>query len=376
MRIAHVVTLLSKDNAFGGPLSVAKAQVSELNSRGHDVILVAGWDGLGDAQLGPGQTRLFDTRRIPGVPGFSGLVAPGLSTFVRRGGFDIVHVHLARDLITLPTAALSRAPLVLQTHGMVQPDGRFSARVVDRLLTRRTLERASAICVLTSNEMEGVGAVAQTPGANFIHLDNGVAAREPRRASSAQTVTFCARLHERKRVSAFIEMARALVARGMSDVEFVIAGPDEGDLPLVEAAIRKAATEKRSDGLNLEYRGALDSESVLRLLRESSVFVLPSFDEPFPITVLEALSVGTPTVITNGCGIGSRLEELGAAVVTDGSVEELSEQVYRVLNDERVSDELSKAGRQAIERVFSISRVVDELETIYCSVSKGHRPSP
>jgi hypothetical protein len=98
VRIAHVLTYVSADGAYGGPLAVLVAQCRELAARGHTVEVFAGWDGVATLEI-PGVTvHLFPVVRA--VPmGFSGLVSPALFRAVttRLREFDVLHVHLSRD---------------------------------------------------------------------------------------------------------------------------------------------------------------------------------------------------------------------------------------------------------------------------------------
>ncbi|MGH1525413.1 glycosyltransferase [Leifsonia sp. L25] len=165
MRIAHVVTYISADGAFGGPVAVAMAQAEELARRGHTVELLAGWDGVATVDV-PGVTvRLFPVRRLP-VGGFSGLFSASLvREFLSANPYDIVHVHLARDLITLPVALLvqrRRLPFVVQPHGMVRPDRRLKARIFDALATRAVLRAARVSLALTDAEVADL--IAMTGG--------------------------------------------------------------------------------------------------------------------------------------------------------------------------------------------------------------------
>jgi putative colanic acid biosynthesis acetyltransferase WcaF len=48
VRILHLVTLLSPDEAFEGPFRVGLNQAVELGSRGHDFRIVAGWRWVGE----------------------------------------------------------------------------------------------------------------------------------------------------------------------------------------------------------------------------------------------------------------------------------------------------------------------------------------
>lgn len=372
MKIAHVVTYLSTDHAFGGPVSVARAHTGELARRGHDVDLLCGWDGSVTLEIEGVSVHPFQVRRLVPGAGFSGLVAPGLGERLLRGGYDVIHVHLARDLITLRAArhALSqRRPYVVQPHGMVMPDNRLRARLTDRVATRSVLRGAARVLALTKEETAGLTVVAQAQ-LPLVGLPNGLAPGAARTAAGGVTtadsdVLFLARLHPRKRVRAFADMAALLVQRGVS-ARFSVVGPDEGELsPLQEQVERQGLVSQ------LTYEGPLATDAVPARLAAASVFVLPSVDEPFPMTVLEALAAGTPTVVTDSCHIAPLLRRHDAALVTDGSPAALADAVEQILRDPDVRHRLQEGGRRALSEEFSITAVADRLEEIYAAASQS-----
>jgi glycosyltransferase involved in cell wall biosynthesis len=362
VRILQIVTLSSAGGAFGGPLTVAYEQCEALQSLGHDVTLLTGWDGIADAP--PTSYRLVRHRAHNVVPvlGQSGLVSVPLLRWVRahRDEFDVIHVHCGRDMVSLPAAAAvgARRPFVLQTHGMIMPDRRARARVVDALLTDRVLRRTSAVLYLTDVEHEGLRELG-LPESKLRSLRNGIGydpALVRDSAAAPFTITFCARLHRRKRVSAFLAMAALLTERDDTKYRFVVAGPDEGELEVVEQFRRD-----RPD-VGVEYRGALSGGEARALLAAADVYVLPSVDEPFPMTVLEALAVGTPAVVTDSCGIADLLQEHDAAKVTDGSPEQLAAAVRSLLAE---WPDASARSREVIRTNFSIESIASQLAAEY-----------
>lgn len=365
MRIVHIVTYLSADHAFGGPLSVARAQAGELARRGHDVALWTGWDGQGRMAVQGVDVRRFRAHHLLRPAGHSGLVAPGLLLALRRAGsFDVAHVHLARDLVTLPSARLLAwrgTPYVVQAHGMVMPDGRARARAADVVATRSVLRRCSTVLALTEVEVDGIAEVAGAP-LPITRLPNGVPAGAPpssRRPAGVPDVLFLARLHPRKRVLAFAAMAAELRARGVA-ARFSVVGPDGGDLGPLRAQLRR-------DGAagHVGYEGALPAHEVAARLSRASVYVLPSVDEPFPMSVLEALAAGTPVVVTDTCHIADVLRRHDAALVTDGSPGRLADAVQTLLTDAAAGERLRSGGRRALAVEFSITAVGERLEEIY-----------
>ncbi|WP_344792736.1 glycosyltransferase [Gryllotalpicola daejeonensis] len=364
MRIAHVVTYVSEDGAFGGPVAVAVAQTAELARRGHQVELLAGWDGKAQLAVPGVAVRLFPVSALP-VGGFSGLRAPELARRLlpRAGSLDAVHLHLARDLITLPLAArLARSgrPFIVQPHGMVMPDARPKTRLFDAVWTKRTLRAASTAFALTDREEAGLAAVGGD-GVRVERIANGIDARptaDAARDAAHPEVLFLARLHPRKRVMAFARAAALLAERG-SPARFTVVGPDEGDLAELQRFIAE------HPAVPLRYEGAISQGAARGRIAQASVYVLPSFGEVFPMTVLEALSAGTPVVLTSDCGIADELAQRGAGHVTDGSPGELADAVSALLSDASAWSAAVAAGSASITEVFGIGAVADRLEAAY-----------
>ncbi len=138
--------------------------------------------------------------------------------FRNAGHFDVGHLHLGRDLIALSAGLMflrANVPYTTQTHGMIAPDSRAQARLLDRLLTLRILRRAKSRFVLTRTEKQDIQEMLgdETP---TVQLPNGVALTDLRpRPEGRPDVVFMARLHPRKRVMDFAEAARNLIADGI-----------------------------------------------------------------------------------------------------------------------------------------------------------------
>ncbi len=200
------------------------------------------------------------------------------------------------------------------------------------------LRRARAALVLTEEEEAGLRRVLGRDGPRLVRLANGVRARPDTTESSETDVLFLARLQTRKRPEAFVRMA-ALVHRKRPDVSFTLHGSDEGRLAEVRSLI---ASEGLDDAVT--YGGALEHDAAVERTARATVYVLPSVDEPFPMSVLESLAVGTPVVCTHSCGIAAELSRREAALVTDGSPEQLADAVLRLLEDRPLRERLTRAG--------------------------------
>ncbi|WP_392667867.1 glycosyltransferase [Streptomyces sp. LN785] len=377
MKILHVVTLHTPDHAFGGPTRVALNLSKVQRAHGDDARIVAlgdGFDGELPREVEGVPAHLFQARHLLPMFEVSGITSGALLLAARRmmRGADLVHVHLMRDLVTLPAALLALAlgrPLVVQTHGMVDPTEKRVAQLTDLLGVRRVLRGADAVLHLTETERRDVNAVAApVPLTRTVRLVNGVRPQEhkpPRDPGRPPTVLFLARIQERKRPQDFVAAIPAVLAK-YPDARFVLAGPDTGALPgTLELAAQLGVLDA------LDHVGPLDHEEVLAAGRGADVYVLPSIEEPLGVSVLEAMSVGTPVVITRTCGLGPDVAEAGAGRVIDSRVGEDEANAQKVaqaileLLEPAANEEAGQAAWQLVNEHFTIEVVTQTLRRTY-----------
>ncbi|TFC05565.1 glycosyltransferase [Cryobacterium adonitolivorans] len=367
MRIAQVVTVVTPEGAYGGPVRVAVNQAKALIAKGHEVTIFAGTRGFQSppTEIDGVPVRLFRTVQAIPRAGFAGMSSPGLLRAVHREvrRFDMWHIHLARDLVTLPAAAIVRnakAPYVVQCHGMIDESSNPLAVPLDAALTRPVLRDARRILSLTPREESDLRKVGG-PHLVISRIPNGVPRSHPPAPGSSgrREALFLARLQKRKRPQLFVEAAVQIAGR-FRDVQFTLIGPDEGEGRAVQDRIDDSGHADR-----IVWSGALPPEATLERMRSASVYVLPSVDEPFPMSVLEALSVGLPVIITDTCGLAPFVRAAEAGVVIDDSQESLTLALESLLTDEALARRMGGNGRELIERDFSIDSVATLLAGHY-----------
>ena len=367
MRILGVVTLISPHGEYGGPLRVAVNQLRELASRGHDVMLAGthrGFDGSPPTEMDGVPLKLFPARTfLPGV-GFAGLTSLSLMRWLRAAvrDFDIVHVHAARDLVTLPAArAAQRAGIrtVLQTHGMIDESTNPLAVPLDAAVTRAALRGAGAVTYLTERERRSLEAVGRG-GMRLAALSNGVPAVSSERATpSVVEVLYLARLAPRKNAVMFAAAAAGLAPK-FADARFRIVGPDEGSGAEVARVIASADLGDR-----LAWEGPLAPDRTLARMADASVYVLPSVDEPYPMSVLEAMSAGLPVIVTTSCGLADFITANDAGAVIEPSTVALRSAIDALLSDREAARLAGERGRAAVLEKKSMTAIGDRLESLY-----------
>lgn len=173
------------------------------------------------------------------------------------------------------------------------------ARVVEKLC-RTALSRASVVFFQNPDDRELLLQRGALPAAVPVQMINGSGVDLDYYAMSPMpkgevVFLFIARLLGAKGVREFVEAARRLRFAG-SSARFRIAGwIDENP----DAIAASELEEWRQEGV-VEYLGRLSD--VRPALRSCTVFVLPSYREGTPRTVLEALATGRPVITSDAPG--------------------------------------------------------------------------
>ncbi len=142
----------------------------------------------------------------------------------------------------------------------------------------------------------------------------------------------------------FVDIAERLAAQ-FPTVRWRLVGPDEGE---AEAVRRRIA------GVNADvhWEGPLPVDRTSARMSRASVLVLPSINEPFPMSVLEAMAVGLPVVITESCGL-AYLEEQGALAVAQDTLDSLVIAVSSLLASTETRRAMGARAREVVKRDHS-----------------------
>lgn len=366
--IVHIVTLLTPDGAFGGPARVAVDQVAALRRLGYPAILLAGSRGFGNdvpVCFDGVPVRLFRVWSLFPRLGFAGLVCPGMLLWIarNRAKLRLAHIHMARDLVTLPVTALLRAlliPFVTQTHGMIDSSKRFMSKPLDRLLTVPLLRAAKIIFTLSTTEVSDLAVVAGA-GLKTKELSNGVMVdKRPRQHEySNREVLFLGRLHAVKNPVQFVEMAIE-VASVHEDVNFLLVGPDEGETASVLKRVAEVGLMSR-----IRWAGPVPPDSVADTLSRASILVCSSHSESFGMAIFEAMSAEVAVVIRRSFPISRVVEEAAAGKLYDGTTKDLVAQVLSYLSDPIAATTAGKNGKKLVREKYSMHEVMKILVSEY-----------
>lgn len=163
----------------------------------------------------------------------------------------------------------------------------------------------------------------------------------------------CGRILVEKGVREYFEAAREIKSR-FPEAEFAYVGPfDEGN----PAAIQKEEIEELNSCGHVELTGF--TEDVRPFFRDCSVFVLPSYREGTPRTVLEAAAMGRPIITTNGPGGCKQTVKDGETgyLVPIKDRDALVDAMLKFVQEPESIPTMGKAGRAWIEEKFDVRKV-------------------
>jgi glycosyltransferase involved in cell wall biosynthesis len=182
-------------------------------------------------------------------------------------------------------------------------------------------------------------------------------------ADAAVKIVAHGRLHEKKGYGVLINAIALLSQKGI-DCSCRIAG--EG--PEREALRKQIARE------NLDGRIALPgwTDSVADFLAAGDIFVLPSFQEDFPLAVLDAMASGMPIVASAIDGPKDFLVEGETALlVPPGDPAALAHAIERLIGDDALRETLGRAARAEAVAKYSFEAVGEQLAQALRNVLAG-----
>lgn len=135
----------------------------------------------------------------------------------------------------------------------------------------------------------------------------------------------------------------------------------DGDVEDLRKAIRKS---------NLEHmvfiRGWVAYSSIGNIYNGMDIFVLPSYMEGLPMSILEAMGKGIPVISTNIGGIPEIvLQGQNGFIIEPGDIKGLAEKLELLICNEKLRRSMGKKSREIVEEKFSIAIIQNKLELMY-----------
>jgi len=373
MQVDHVITDISQ-KASGPSLSVPRLCES-LVSQGVDVRLhVLSSSNESDSVNVP----LFQHKRWTWCPRLaaSPQLYRALCASAQRA--ELIHNH---SLWEMTNVYPGRAIRGTQCRLINSPRGTLLDGALQRSPLRKRIMwscgQANAVkasaCLHATSEEEAFSLKKLGFRIPIAMIPNGIDIPDTSNASSEKTrerrtLLFLGRIHPIKRIDILLR-AWSQIETIFPEWDLIVAGPDNnGYLPKMCQLARHLQLRRVS------FPGPVFGEDKLRMLKEASLFVLPSKSENFAMSVAEALAVGVPAIVTKGAP-WEKLDSEGCGWWIEHGEDHLVECLRHALSSSPAAlHEAGLRGRSWMKREFDWNRIAQMMLETYVWVLGGGSP--
>lgn len=293
--------------------------------------------------------------------------------FLFAGRVSLVHAHVAmkgsfwRKAIFARIAKFFRVPVIFHLHGSEMKAFYERQPSVLKKAISRQLQSVDAVVVLSNAWRDFVISIA--PASSVHVVPNYVAVPDSsaeKKDSSTFNVLFLGLLGDRKGIFDLIE-AIGKVASSRKGVKLFVGGNGEID------RVRSEVNRLGLDGC-VELLGWISGSQKDSLLAKADVFVLPSYNEGLPISILEAMSWGVPVISTTVGGIPELVREgCDGFLISPGDVSSLATRLEMLFDDRELRMKMGRFARQRVVDDYSCEKILPRLASLYSGlISKNY----
>lgn len=286
---------------------------------------------------------------------------------------DIVHMHSSfgssfyRSLPFIYMASWAKKPIINHIHGADFDEFYVNASDKKKAHIKKVYNKCAILIALSAEWADRFMQIIPAKKVRIIvnystlHED---ALEERLQRKSNNTVLFLGEIGRRKGCYDIPAVA-AEVVKVVHNVKFILGGVGrEAD----EKAVKELFKEK-GVAEHVVFPGWVRGADKDKLLRESDVFYLPSYNEGMPMSILDAMGYGLPVVSTNVGGIPKIVHESeNGSCCEAGDIKGMADGIVKLLTDR---DELEKSSKKSFEIVkvgYSLESHLKLVEEVYESL--------
>lgn len=311
-----------------------------------------------------------------------------------RCDYDGVVLHGLWEYLSLAVlrAIAGHVPYVVYPHGMLDPYFKRASRLKHMkkwlywlAVQYWVLRRALRVVFTTAAERDLAGESFWLHRWNAVVIGLGADAPPQDLAACRETfygllpelrdrrfLLYLGRLDPKKGCDLLIQ-AFAAVSHEAPDLQLVMAGPDSAGW---QGELQRLAV---SEGIaaRVLWPGMLKGEAKWGAFAASEAFLLPSHQENFGIAIVEALSCGTPALLTRPINIAEELAGDGSVLLADDTLDGIQQLLTRWLQMPAAEREsMALRARNSVATRYDMRRNTSALVDLFASAGAHEAQVP
>jgi glycosyltransferase involved in cell wall biosynthesis len=299
------------------------------------------------------------------VFGIENPLLPALFQAIGRLDFDLIHAHshlFWTTVFACATAHVRKKPIVVTVHGVRAKRGfllNLAQYAYLYTLGSWIFKRSTRIICLTeadATEIKRFGA----DESRIRVVPNAVDTELFRPGEDERTyVLWVGRFVPEKGLRFLIDAAKIVLKRH-EEVKFLLVGDGPLKSQIARSVVKKGLRRKFS------FVGKMSQSDVARIMRDASMFVLPSLKEGFPKTLLEAMACGKPVIVSDIPGVREVVENGSSGIlVPPGDSEALAQAIVKLLNEKDLRLKLGERVRRLVLEKYNWPKVAEQIESVF-----------
>lgn len=278
-----------------------------------------------------------------------------LKLLLKNNNYNVAHINsscsqlgIIRDYYCAKKIKKHKCKLVLHFH--CNAEDQINNNKISLFYLKKIMKLADCILILNESTKEYLKNLTKTDLMilpNFIN-ENLLCDYNKVINKNIKRILFVGRVVKEKGIEEIIDVANKLTS-----IHFDIAGPN----------IDYKNTE------NITFLGEKNQKEIFNLLKETDVFVLPTYSEGFSIAILEAMAHKVPIITTNVGANQDMLENKGGVIINKQSSLELLNAI-NAIDDSKLREEMSNWNYEKVKNNYTSKIVIQKLYELYLNLCK------
>jgi glycosyltransferase involved in cell wall biosynthesis len=285
----------------------------------------------------------------------------------RREKIDLIHSHLFRAnvLSRIAGGLLVGTPFIISSIHILEEEKKYHL-----WLEHLTSPLADKIIAVGEEVKKFMIEKAKIPTDKLLTIHNGIEINHLKKEISTQKLQKELKLKPETKI--ITTVGRLACQKGhiylLQALKLVLEKEREVNLLVVgEGPLRKFLEEiSREMGVREKVSFLGVRENIEEILALTDIFVSASLWEGLPLSVMEAMASGRPVIVTDIASHRELVEDrVTGLLVPVKNPFALAKAIKELLGHEERRREMGEAGRQKVEKNFSLQKMVEKTERLY-----------